>query len=189
MSLSLVLVFPVVTASRIRNRHCHKSGSTRTRVNSTPPAVHDLDGGDATFASSSANSFRSIWRVRSSVISASRLLYRARFSVWMNLSIALLFKIGREHNTLCHRRMPRSGPVITYIAMSGTGHKGQTLLDLGQCDLGSWPLASVRALAERHEGAVPVFVRGSDYPHPGLALFHRSGDPNRSQPPASLPRA
>jgi hypothetical protein len=38
------------------------------------PAVHDLGGGDASFASSSANSFRSTSRVRLSVVSASRLL-------------------------------------------------------------------------------------------------------------------
>jgi hypothetical protein len=38
--------------------------------------------------------------------------------------------------------------------------------------------------AKRHEGAVPVFVRGSDYPHLGLALFHRPRDPNRFSAPS-----
>jgi hypothetical protein len=42
------------------------------------------------------------------------------------------------------------------------GHKIENVLVLDQYDPRSRGLAFIGAFAERHEGAVPVFVRGSD---------------------------
>jgi hypothetical protein len=58
--MSLVLVFPVVAVSPIWNRHFHKPGSIKKRVNSTPlrvmiPPILSRQSGDNILCQISAN--------------------------------------------------------------------------------------------------------------------------------------
>ena len=62
---------------------------------------HDLGFAlGASLVSSSASNLNKIWRVASSGASARRFLKRARFSLWMNLSIAALAldQAGAQHS-------------------------------------------------------------------------------------------